>query len=64
MLDFSFSHLWKVALAVADEQTRLAAAAVADHDNLLGVRGRLRDVRRGRLAARGGAHGGAHSAVA
>ncbi len=30
------THLWKVALAVANEQARLAAATVADDDNLLG----------------------------
>lgn len=60
----NFAHLWKIALAVADEQTRLATPAVADDNNLLGIGGRLGEVRRGRLAARGGAHRGAHGAVA
>ena len=31
------SHLWKDALAVTDEQTRLATSAVANDDKLLGV---------------------------
>lgn len=37
------TYLGKVAGAVADQQARLAAAAVADHDELLGVGGRLGD---------------------
>lgn len=31
------AYLWKVSLAVADEQTRLSASAVAYDNNLLGV---------------------------
>ena len=31
------THLWEVSLAVADKQTSLATAAVADHDDLLRV---------------------------
>lgn len=61
---FALSYLWKVALAVADEQARLAAAAVTDDDNLLGVGGRLGEVRRSRLAARSRAHRGTDGAVA
>ncbi len=37
-------YLWKVACAVADQQARLAAATIADHDQLLRVGGRLGDV--------------------
>jgi hypothetical protein len=54
------AYLWKVAGAVADEQTCLSAAAVADDDELLGVGGRLSD---GRVARVGGAIG-ADGAVA
>lgn len=57
------THLWEVALAVADEQACFAAATVADDDNLLGVGGALGEVRSGRLTAGGGAHGGADGAV-
>ncbi len=46
-------YIWEVALAVADQQARLATAAVAHHNNLLRVRRRLRDVRGGRHGARG-----------
>lgn len=53
-------YLWEVARAVADEQASLAAAAVADHDELLRVCGRLGD---GGVTGRGGAVG-AHGAIA
>jgi hypothetical protein len=33
------TYLWKVTLAVADQEARLPAAAVADDDNLLGIGG-------------------------
>lgn len=54
------TYLWEVACAVADQQTRLAAAAIADDDQLLRVRGRLGDVG----VARGGGGIGADGAVA
>lgn len=48
------SYLWEVALRVADQQTGLAAAAIADDDELLAVLWRGRDVGSG---ARGGVDG-------
>lgn len=48
------SYLWEVALRVADQQTRLSAAAIADDDELLAVLWRGRDVGSG---ARGGVDG-------
>src|SRR5690349_314025 len=56
----SWCYLWEVAGAVADEQTCLATAAVADDNKLLGVGRRLRDG--GVVCVRRGI--GAHSAVA
>ena len=58
----SFSYLWEVALAVADEQTRLAAASVTHDDNLLRKGRGLGGLRPGGLAAARGAHGGADGA--
>lgn len=40
----AIANLGEVALAVADEETGLAAAAVADYDEFLGVGGGLGDV--------------------
>ena len=54
------AHLWEVARAVADQQTRLAAPAVANHDQLFRVRRRLGDVC---VTCVGGAVG-AHGAIA
>ena len=39
------TYLGEVACAIADQQARLAAAAIADDDQLLGVGGRLGDGR-------------------
>lgn len=50
------TYLWKVALAVADQETRLAAAAVANDDNLLGVGRCFRVVRPRRFSTRRAAH--------
>src|SRR3569833_1083960 len=58
------TRLGKVALAVADEEARLAAAAVAHDDDLLGVAGHVgHGGGRGFSAGGGGAHHGAHSAI-
>lgn len=51
------THLWEVALAVADEQASLAAASITDNDDLLGVGGRLGYMGGGRLATRRRTHG-------
>jgi hypothetical protein len=45
------SYLWKDTLTVADQQTGLAAATVADDDKLLGVSRRLGQASADRLAA-------------
>lgn len=62
-LSIFITYLGKITLAIADEQARLAASAVANNDNLLGVSWRFRDMRPRRVAARRGAHGGADGAV-
>lgn len=46
------THLREIALAVADEQTCLAATSITDNNNLLGVCGRLCDMSARGLAAR------------
>lgn len=45
-------YLWKVALAVAYQQTCLAAATISDHDNLFGVGRRVGDMGRSRFPTR------------
>lgn len=54
------AHLWEVARAIADQQTCLAAPAVANHDQLFRVCRRLGD---GCVACVGGTVG-AHGAIA
>ena len=60
------SYLWEITLAVTDEEAGLAAAAVADDDNLLGIGGAVGHCGRGRFSARGGgaAHHCAHCPIA
>ncbi len=61
------AYLGEVSLAVADEQAGLAASAIADDDNLLGVGRALRHVGGRRLAAGRAsvaAHHGAHCSIA
>lgn len=58
------AYLWEVALAVADEEAGLAAAAIANNHDLLRIGRSLRHVRGGRLAAGGRAHCCADGAVA
>lgn len=40
----SQSYLGKIALAIADQQTCLAASSISDNHNLLGVRWSLGDI--------------------
>lgn len=58
------AYLWKVSLAVADEEASLATASVSHNNNLLGIGWSLGDVCTGGLAACRSAHGGANGAFA
>lgn len=58
------THLGEVALAVADQETGLAAAAIADNDQLLGPCWRLGDIGADGAAAAAGGQVGADSAIA
>lgn len=57
------THLREIALAVTDQQTGLAAAAIADYDNLLRIGGCLGHVCRCGLAAAGRTEAGADGAL-
>jgi phage baseplate assembly protein gpV len=57
------SYLGEVSLAVADQETRLSATAITNHDNLLGVDRTLRHMGGSGFSAGRGTQRGAHGAI-
>lgn len=64
LLQQNCTDLRKVALAIADEQAGLAAAAVANHDNFFRVGGSFGHCGARRFSAGRAAHHGADRSVA
>jgi hypothetical protein len=58
------AYLWEVSFGVADEQTRLSTATVADDDELLGEDGRLGEGGANGIVARRSRHVAVDGAVA